>query len=289
MTPVRGRRDTGEKVTVEDATTAAEPHELVPAVVLEATRELFGVKTEADARRISEDLIRTLGGTLVSAGESDANAIPSDVSFGDGEPRLPSAPPGSAARKLLDRHLATFLMDARQALERSQHPERLAEYASTDVLTGLPNRRMLARALGRLSDNDAVVLLDLDHFKRVNDDLGHAAGDDVLRAFGAVLRATVRGRDVVGRFGGEEFVVVIAPPAGADPFLERLRAEWVANRPHPVNFSAGIARSVGDPEATLALADEALYRAKEAGRDQWLWSTEPVEPAAEQASTRTAP
>ncbi len=154
----------------------------MPAVVLDATRELFEVKGEAHARRIAEHLVCGLGGTLVSAGENDTNAIPSDVSFGDGEPRLPSAPPGSAARALLDRHLATFLLDARRALEKSQQPERLAEYASTDVLTGLPNRRMLARALGRLSDNDAVVLLDLDHFKRVNDDLGHAAGDDVLRS-----------------------------------------------------------------------------------------------------------
>ncbi len=88
-------------------------------------------------------------------------------------------------------------------------------------------------------------------------------------------------------------MVVIAPPAGADAFLERLRAEWVGHRPHPVSFSAGIARSVGDPEATLALADAALYRAKAAGRDQWLWSTEtteptePTEPADERASTRT--
>ena len=268
----------------DDATATTERHDLVPAVVLEATRELFWVKSESDVRRIAENLVRSLGGTLVSAGETDVNAIPSDVSFGDGAPRLPSAPPGSTARALLDRHLATFLLDARQALARSQQPERLAEYASTDVLTGLPNRRMLLRALGRLSDDDAVILLDLDHFKRVNDDLGHAAGDDVLRAFGAVLRATVRGRDVVGRFGGEEFVVVVAPPAGADTFLERLRAEWVAGRPLPVNFSAGIARSVGDPEATLALADAALYRAKAAGRDQWLWSSES---AAEPASTRT--
>jgi GGDEF domain-containing protein len=97
--------------------------------------------------------------------------------------------------------------------------ERLAESASTDLLTGLPNRRMLDRALGRLSANDTVVMLDLDHFKQVNDNFGHAAGDEVLRVFGSVLRGTVRGRDTVGRFGGEEFLIVLAPGANAEATL----------------------------------------------------------------------
>jgi diguanylate cyclase (GGDEF)-like protein len=153
----------------------------------------------------------------------------------------------------------------------SERGRGLAEDASTDVLTGLPNRRMLARALGRLTADDTVILLDLDHFTRVNDELGHAAGDDVLRMFGMVLRATVRGRDLVTRFGGEEFVVILAPPTGgADAFLRRLSADWLAHRPQPVTFSAGIARAVGDPNAVLRRADEALYRAKEAGRDRWI-------------------
>ncbi len=257
----------------QDAETPAEPHYQVPGAVHEATRSLFRLRTGGDARRVAERLVRELGGHLVPAGTDDPSVIPVDVSFGDGEPLLAAAPPGSAARALLERHLAPFLLDARHVLQLSGRNERLAESASTDLLTGLPNRRMLDRALARLSADDTVIMLDLDHFKQINDNFGHAAGDEVLRAFGRVLRGTVRGRDTVGRFGGEEFLIVLAPPGGADAFLRRLRAEWLTERPFPVTFSAGIVASAGDPDETVSLADQALYRAKEAGRDQWIWAT----------------
>jgi diguanylate cyclase (GGDEF)-like protein len=247
----------------------------VPLVVHEATRALLRLQSPADARRIAVDLVLGLGGTLVPADTVGPNVIPADVSFGDGAPLLPSAPPASTARALLDRYLSPFLLDARQLLELSGRTERLAESASTDVMTGLPNRRMLERALGRLLDDDTVVMIDLDYFKNVNDTLGHAAGDTVLREFGAVLLEAVRGRDVVGRYGGEEFVVVLAPPAAdADGFLDRLRNAWSAKRTMPVTFSAGIARFTGDPDEVMKLVDEALYLAKEAGRDQWIWAAD---------------
>jgi diguanylate cyclase (GGDEF)-like protein len=246
----------------------------VPGAVFEATRSLFRLRSGGSARRVAENLVRELGGQLVPAGTDGPDVIPVDVSFGDGEPLLPAAAPGSDARALLDRHLPTFLLDARLVLQLSGQNERLAESASTDSLTGLPNRRMLERALGRLSSDDTVIMLDLDLFKQVNDTFGHAAGDAVLRVFGHVLGATVRGRDTVGRFGGEEFLVILAAVegTGADAFLSRLRAEWLTKRPFPVTFSAGIAASTGDPDETVRLADEALYQAKEAGRDQWIWA-----------------
>jgi diguanylate cyclase (GGDEF)-like protein len=131
---------------------------------------------------------------------------------------------------------------------------------------------MLERALGRLSADDTVIMLDLDHFKQVNDTFGHAAGDAVLRVFGHVLAGTVRGHDTVGRFGGEEFLVILPAKAGADAFLARLRAEWLTKRPFPITFSAGIAASTTDPDETVSLADQALYQAKKAGRDQWIWA-----------------
>ena len=184
----------------------------------------------------------------------------------------PRRRPAARRAPCIERHLSPFLLDARQVLQVSERNERLAESASTDLLTALPNRRMLDRALGQLSAGDTVILLDLDHFKQVNDNFGHVAGDEVLREFGRVLLGAVRGRDVVGRFGGEEFLIVLAPPGGADALLRRLRAEWLTERPFPVTFSAGIAASAGDPDETVSLADQALYRAKEAGRDRWIWA-----------------
>ena len=247
----------------------------VPLAVFDATRALLRVSTAVEARRIAEELVRELGGTLVASSVEGAAVIPADLSFGHGEPVLAAAVPGSRARSQLDRYLTPYLLDARHALEVSVRTERLSESASTDALTGLPNRRMIDRALGRLAAGDTVIIMDLDHFKHVNDELGHATGDDVLRAFGSVLSRTARGRDVVGRFGGEEFVAVLwAPAAGAEAFLQRLRTTWLEDRPIPVTFSAGVARSGGDPDETIGLADQALYAAKKGGRDQWCTATD---------------
>jgi diguanylate cyclase (GGDEF)-like protein len=252
--------------------TPAEPQYQLPGVVYEATRALLRLRTGSDARHIAEHLVRELGGWLVPAGTDDPGVLPVDVSFGDGEPLLPAALSGSAARALLERHMAPFVLDARHVLQLRGRNEWLAKSASTDLLTGLANRRMLDRALGRLAADDTVILLDLDHFKQVNDNFGHAAGDEVLRMFGSVLRGTVRSRDTAGRFGGDEFLIILGHPEGADVLLRRLRAEWLAERPFPVTFSAGIAAPAGQPDETVSRADQALYRAKEAGRDQWTWA-----------------
>jgi diguanylate cyclase (GGDEF)-like protein len=251
-------------------TSTTDPTEQVSIAVVEATRSLLWVKTTADARAATEQLVRRLGGVVLPARTHDAHELPADISFGDGEPLVASAPVGSDARARLDVHLVPFLLDARRALQLSGRVERLDEEASTDRLTSLPNRRTVERALGRLEADATVIMVDLDHFKRVNDEFGHHTGDEVLRAFGDALHSVVRGSDLVGRFGGEEFVVILSSHVGADSFLERLRAKWVETRPLPVTFSAGIARSVGDPSTTLGLADAALYRAKEGGRDQWV-------------------
>lgn len=254
---------------------AADPDASVPAAVLEATRALLRVTTASEARLIGEELVRRLGGELATSETESRSVIPADLSFGDGAPVLAAARAGSAARSLIERYLTAYLLDASFVLELNLRGERLAEFASIDSLTGVLNRRMIDRALGRLVGGDTVILMDLDHFKHVNDEFGHAAGDDVLRAFSSVLGNAGRSGDVVvGRFGGEEFVAVLdAPGNGPDVFLERFRRDWLAARPLPVTFSAGIARSVGDPDETIGLADEALYRAKKAGRDQWCWAT----------------
>lgn len=146
----------------------------------------------------------------------------------------------------------------------------LREAAHTDVLTGVPNRRDLDLRLNTASPGDALVLCDLDHFKALNDTLGHHVGDTVLADFGAMLRATVRGADYFARYGGEEFLLLLPATTvvQAQVTLARMRAHWTTLRPE-LTFSAGIAACTAErahPE-TLAAADRALYAAKAAGRD----------------------
>ncbi len=243
--------------------------------VLAATRELLWIETPADARDVAVALIDTLGGSVVPATGADDTALPIDVSFGEGGPLLPSAPPMSITHMLLSRHLPGFVRDAHRAVELAQRTRRLAHDAEVDQLTGLPNRRVIGRALGRLRTDDVVIMLDLDHFKPLNDTEGHAAGDQVLRAFGRVIADATRARDLAGRYGGEEFLIVLSATEGvpdADGFLHRLRAEWERVRPYAVSFSAGIATAGTDPSETFERADAAMYAAKRAGRDRWTWA-----------------
>ena len=241
------------------------------SVVLDATRALLWIETAADASAVARDLVEDLGGVPVAALPATGDALPVDVSFGVGEPVLPAAPRSSVARMLLERHLPIFVRDAQRALELADQTSRLAVDASVDSLTGLANRRMLSRALGRLRPGDTVIMIDLDRFKAINDTLGHQEGDRVLRILGQTLAANVRAADRVGRYGGEEFVV-IASESQPEPFLTRLRLEWQKTRPYPITFSAGIAPARPDPRRALDAADRAMYRAKASGRDQWQWA-----------------
>ena len=168
---------------------------------------------------------------------------------------------------------------SRDVNERIAHEERLSMAAFTDPLTGLPNRRAFRNLVdGRPSgEGDCIALLDIDHFKRINDTHGHATGDEVLRVFGALARRIVRTNDYVARIGGEEFVILF-PATSVEQALQvcdRLRREISASPlaygagPVWVTVSGGLAqlRSAG-LDIALKTADEALYRAKEAGRDR---------------------
>jgi diguanylate cyclase (GGDEF)-like protein len=163
---------------------------------------------------------------------------------------------------------------------------RLRQLSLEDPLTGLLNRRALETALQREWERTlrghgafAVLALDLDHFKRVNDVHGHAGGDRVLREVAQRVRVTLRKTDIAARTGGEEFVVIVpgADEAAARAMAERLR-ENIARQ--PIAMAAGAVRvttSVGvalagvadrHPERPLERADAALYAAKRAGRDR---------------------
>jgi len=154
-----------------------------------------------------------------------------------------------------------------------------AEYlANTDELTGLSNRRPVTRRLDELSASTryAVAIADLDHFKVLNDTFGHDCGDRVLAVVGARLRDGLRAGDSVGRWGGEEFIFVMADASLEDAVvtMERLRTQLAAPIPcfghsHDVRMSVGVTDAHPDrmPHRALQRADTALYEAKAAGRD----------------------
>jgi diguanylate cyclase (GGDEF)-like protein len=161
--------------------------------------------------------------------------------------------------------------EAGRMFERLRESAALVRDAHTDPLTDLANRRTFARALETLRTGDALVIVDLDHFKMVNDRHGHQIGDQTLRTLAQCLRDTARQVDCVARYGGEEFAVVLpgAGAGGAISFLARARAAWNAHEPI-TTFSAGVAVHEDEMSSrtTLRRADAALYAAKEAGRDR---------------------
>ncbi len=189
--------------------------------------------------------------------------------------------------KELIEQMSALIDDLHQEIaRRTELSLQLEQMATTDFLTGLSNRRLfdqiLEREWGRMrryGNHFALLILDLDHFKRVNDRFGHQVGDEVLKRVAGVLSDEVRAEDVVARYGGEEFAV-IALGADADrsrDLGERLR-QRVARTEMPafvegITISIGVAAtSVADPpqdiDALIARADQALYRAKAGGRNR---------------------
>jgi two-component system cell cycle response regulator len=183
----------------------------------------------------------------------------------------------------------------RTQIKRKRYAERLRdnvqmsiEAAITDALTGLHNRRYMETHLNSLVEQAAsrgkpiaVLLLDIDYFKAINDTHGHDAGDDVLREFALRIRKSIRNIDLACRYGGEEFVIVMPETdTGVAAMVgERLRRS-IAGQPFPVQqgmkllnvtLSIGIAALNGAGDTAPALlkrADQALYRAKRDGRNR---------------------
>lgn len=172
-----------------------------------------------------------------------------------------------------------------EAMGFREHLEEQRQKALIDPLTGLPNRAAWSERLEheiqqwqQHGNTLSLAMLDLDHFKRINDSYGHLAGDKVLKIIATVLRKRLRGSDFIARFGGEEFVLLLpaTPPAVGAKLLETLRAAIEACPFHfkgervTITISMGLASfRVGEhSDLVLKRADQALYRAKNAGRNR---------------------
>ncbi|MFO0652775.1 MAG: sensor domain-containing diguanylate cyclase [Polyangiales bacterium] len=205
--------------------------------------------------------------------------------------------------------LGVLAAHASVALSNAAAVRRLEELATTDPMTGHLNKRALEsefdkrlKAASRFGHTLSVIVLDIDKFKNVNDTYGHAVGDTVIKGLGAVLGRCRRETDAVGRFGGEEFVIVCEETDTEGAFLlaERIREELKRQvfqseiGPLSVTCSLGIAEFPRDAEAREALftrADEALYEAKHNGRNQTrtAGSRSPSSAAKRDGSARKAP
>ncbi len=176
--------------------------------------------------------------------------------------------PVNAARQAV---VALLAHEAALVIGRADELALLTDMAETDALTGLPNRRAWDARLNRAADDGeqvTIAMLDIDHFKRFNDDHGHPAGDRLLRDTAAAWRDLLRAGDLLARVGGEEFglLLVNCSPAGAAEVAERLRQAITDGQ----TASAGLAvPRPGEPlESVMGRADHALYEAKASGRNQ---------------------
>jgi diguanylate cyclase (GGDEF)-like protein len=256
------------------------PDKLLP-VILHAAMEATGA--------VAGKAIRD-GGVVAEEGTFDETGRPLQVELSspaeaDEELALLLYPPPTGFAERMIVLAETLGAQASVALENARLHRIVQRQAVTDELTGLANRRSFRESLEvellraeRFGNPLSVIVADLDDFKLVNDRFGHQAGDEVLQAFGEVLRGRVRGVDLAARLGGEEFAVLLpeTDAEGAEALAESLRAAIadlvvsVDSEQVRVTASFGVAAfpQTHTPDELLNAADLALYRAKSQGKDQ---------------------
>ena len=305
-------------VIVEDSRAAAAPEPMVRVLLVESneTERLTHVRLLKHSRRaFSVSAVETLHAALLSVRSRTYDVILLDIDTHEPNAttvikELALAAHGTAILVLASRadcSMATLACElgaqdylvkeelnqtvliraVRCAIGRKRHEARLTEWAYMDALTGLVNRRLfcdrLTHALARATRADkgaALLFIDLDNFKTINDSLGHEAGDDVLRGVAQVLRGAVRQTDTVGRFGGDEFVVLLEPLEDfsrvdlvAKKVLRALDAGFTVPAP-PVKVTASIGvglfpKHAIKEDALLRSADAAMFLAKQGGGNRF--------------------
>ncbi len=282
----RGRASAIRVITKDDGVPVSQPVQALPGAALggELAQRALAASAPLLVRNVASDPALSAvmpGATNVVVAPLRANRERLGLLVFEAGPPLGRR----MSRRSLDM-VARFAGHAALALSNADLNAEIARLAASDGLTGLANRRELTRVLAREVARAArtreplsLAVMDLDHFKEINDTYGHLAGDEVLRLVATAMVSQVREVDLVARYGGEEFAVVLPGCSAGDAFsvIERVRAAVAAagiNR--KVTASAGIATAPGDgrdEEALMGAADKALYRAKEAGRDQSVVSS----------------
>ena len=237
----------------------------------------------------------------IKVGEILPEGHPVTAASEDREVRLPLVSFGENLGLLacVARHGQAMLANDRQALEsvsdilatatqNARYVDRVRQLAYRDGLTGVFNRRYFETRLieeitraARYGAGVSVLMVDLDHFKKVNDEFGHMLGDDVLRAVSSIFMRTLRKVDVVCRYGGEEFAIILPATPGGSAYIvaDKLRRA-VAGAQHPgvpipVTISVGVSEFPANGitrDDIVRAADAALYKAKENGRNQVCWA-----------------
>ena len=283
-----------ETTLVSTRTNVQPSRSVLPTGVLDPARSRLTRSGRSAGRRrrpeqlIAEDLARRLGetyalpNTLAAPLVSDGSVVGALILS-----RRQQRDWTAADRRLL----AWSAAELSAALNRAFAFEEVEIRANIDGLTGLPNRRYLEEVLStvgprrRSGDRLSALMIDLDHFKRLNDRYGHPTGDRVLRAVAERISDAVRAEDTPARYGGEEFCVLLrrADPQQAVDVAERIRALIGAIPPremgvkNPITVSIGVAvadaTSDIDAQSLLGAADRALYRAKSGGRDRVVLAT----------------
>jgi diguanylate cyclase (GGDEF)-like protein len=275
-----GRRSRQAATLVGDVLAAGHDVDALLPVILESALEVTGA---ASARLVADGVELGRAGTEHGGGPPLAIGLSAGPVSGG---LLVLSPPLGGSFDDEAVQLAEWLAGRASIALQNAHLHRLTrQLASTDELTQLANRRQFDEALGaevvraeRFHDPVAVVVADLDNFKKVNDRFGHDIGDLVLRAFAGAIRTTVRDVDLPARYGGEEFTVLLpaTDAEGGRQLAERLRVaaeELVidvgADESVRVTSSFGVASFPDEPSAAALMraADRALYRAKAAGKN----------------------
>lgn len=274
-------------LVLEDDAMFVHAHPDLETQAVAEARECFGVKAKSpERRRFEEDGVFLLSDTIATATKTAASS-PSSCAIRYGDITLAHfalSPEKRGLSREEKRLLSLLEAELGGPLRMAALVAEAQRLASTDTLTGLFNRRAFTERFEHAREKSgmptSLLLLDVDHFKRVNDTRGHDVGDIVLKRVAQLLRSMGRKRDIVGRWGGEEFVVGLpgSPESGARIVAERLRraiaekpVETTHGDPIAVTASIGVATMLHGLESLDELiqrADKALYSAKERGRNR---------------------